>query len=74
MSATLARIRKAIVAGIGAGAAVAAAAIQNHGQLSESDAIAIVGSVLVIGVLTYFVPNAAPAAAAAPLPLPGKSA
>ena len=67
MSQFIARTRKAITAGLGAGVAVAVAAVQSHGSLTESDYATIVGTVLVVGFLAWLVPNA-PAAAPAALP------
>lgn len=53
----LARIRKALVAGIGAGVAAYMSAVTS-GTVDINTYITVVGSVIVIGVITYFVPNA----------------
>lgn len=53
----LARIRKALVAGIGAGVAAYMSAVTS-GTVDVNTYITVVGSVIVIGVITYFVPNA----------------
>lgn len=53
----LARIRKAIMAGVGAGVAAYTSALAS-GKVDVNTWITVVGSVIVIGVITYLVPNA----------------
>ncbi len=53
----IARIRKALVAGIGAGLAALSTGMLD-GSLSQADWITIVGSTLVIALATWRVPNA----------------
>jgi hypothetical protein len=52
----IARIRKALIAGLGAGVAAYTNGMLD-GAMTTQDWITVVGSVIVIGALTYAVPN-----------------
>jgi hypothetical protein len=54
---TVKRLRKALMAGVGAGAAAYTTALSTKGSLQQTDWALVVGSAIVVAVLTYLVPN-----------------
>ncbi len=54
---TLRRVRKALMAGVGAGAAAYTTALSAKGSVEQADWALVIGSAIVVAVLTYAVPN-----------------